>query len=46
MLSVEKPKEGYLVHVSNGEYIVCKILESFDNEEEALDKLVDLLNNK
>lgn len=33
-------KEGYLIHEVNGKYYLCKIIETYDSQEEAVNELV------
>lgn len=42
-MKCDKTKEGYLIHQNNGEFILCKIIEVFNNEEDATNKLVEIL---
>lgn len=37
---------GYLINKTEGSYSVCKILNEYDNEEEATDDLLSLLSHK
>lgn len=50
ILSLLKRKEytkGYLIHkTANSKHMLCKILNEYDNEEEALQDLLKLLTKK
>lgn len=44
MTIFETSDEGYLIHENKGEFTVCKIIETFNDEDEALAKLLELLS--
>lgn len=46
MININEVKEGYLIHENNGQYILCKIIEKYNTKEEAIEKLINKLNEK
>ena len=44
---LKKLREVYLVHeMPNGEHLLCKVLDRYDNDEDATNDLKDLLSKK
>jgi hypothetical protein len=40
-------KKCYIIHsTSTGEYTICRVLNEYDNKEEAKNDLIDLLTHK
>jgi len=39
-------KNGYLIHQTSTKFILCKILNEYDNQKDANDDLVNLLAHK
>lgn len=46
MINISEVKEGYLIHENNGQYILCKIIEKYNDKEKALEELINKLNEK
>lgn len=45
MKQIEK-KKGYLIHKTATKYILCKVLNEYQSEEEAQEDLINLLTHK
>jgi hypothetical protein len=39
-------KNGYLIHQTENKFIICKILNEYNSQQEANNDLVDLLTKK
>lgn len=44
---LKEPKEKFVVHkATDNKYHVCKIVETFDSEQKALEGLMKIMNKK
>lgn len=39
-------KEGYLIHKSENNYVLCKIIKKYKTEDEAIKALIEKLTSK
>lgn len=43
---IKDTKEGYLIHTTENKFILCKIIDTYDNKNDAVKALVNILAQK